>query len=127
MPDGTELEFRQVTMAEAIEMDSAIWQRERESLIQMLDDAKATPDQRVEKLEAHYERRGLASEMTRQLFRVGHSMHLLKTVSNETTRQHLDRLAPNQVCEIALRCVGYELKPGGEDTGKGTNQASTPP
>lgn len=107
--DGTELVLRQITMSEAVELDSMIWQKERTSIIQMLDDANATSEDRIGILRDHYERRGLATEMTRQLFRVPHARTVLDRVSEKTESHKLDRLSPNLVTELALRCVGYEL------------------
>lgn len=129
--DGTELVLRQITMAEAIEMESAIWQRERVALMQMLDDSQATAEQRVAQMKDHYERRGLASEMTRQLFRTHHAKDVIKKVAPPGSDVQIERLAPNVACELALRCVGYELRDPGEtedeDSGKAPEKKARQP
>ena len=124
--DGTQLQLRQLTMSEAIEMESQIWQLERQQIINMLDDAQATPEQRLDALKKHYEKRGLASEMTRQMFRANHAKSLLMKVAPEGDAVLIEKLAPNDVCELALRCIGYELNDSGTTSGKAQTQQTKP-
>lgn len=104
--DG-ELRLNQLTVGECIEMADLIWQREHHHLLARLDEAKADPADRLKALKDHDDVRGLASELTRQCFRLPNALAVLEKASDDASRDRIEKLAPDIVINLSLKALGY--------------------
>ena len=124
--DG-EIILRQLTISEAAEMADLVWQREHAVLLARLDDAQVSPEERLKALTSHDDSRGLASELTRQCFRMTHALEIIRKASDPKDHERLGQLPPDEVVHLGLQVLGYKDRTTGDkDSGKAKAEEKKP-
>lgn len=106
--DQGEIILRQLSISEAAEMADLVWQREHAVLLTRLDDAEVSPDERLKALSGHDDVRGLASELTRQCFRMNNAIEIIRKASEPKDHERLEQLTPDVVVNLGLQVLGYK-------------------
>ena len=115
-----QIELKQLSVAECIEVADKVWQVEQKELIGRLDAAQVDGPARLDELNRHDGTRGLASELTRQVFRLKHAMMVLEMACEDQSKDSIQSLSPADAVDLALRCLGYKETNEGEDAGDPT-------
>ena len=116
MTGEKQIELKQLSVAECIEVADKVWQVEKNELLNRLDEAKVDGASRLQQLNDHDARRGLASELTRQVFRLKNAMLVLDIASDKENKDSIQELSPSDAVELALRCLGYKEKNGEDES-----------
>ena len=106
--DLGELHLRQLTISECAEVADLVWQREHHEILKMLKEAEASSSERLTTLKEHDDRRGLASELTRQCFRMNNAITVLEKAADAADEERVKNLPPDVVVNLALRALGYD-------------------
>lgn len=119
---GDEVRARQLSLAEMASVIEVVWQRERASLLEDLDAVDADHATKVEAIAALREKRGLASYLLTQVFRLPSAIEVLSRVMEPEKVKALDSAT---AVDLALRCIGYD--PDEEDEGASPPEAPSQP
>mgnify|MGYP003627318130 CR=1 FL=1 len=103
-----ELHLRQLTISECAEVADLIWQREHIEIQKRLKEAESTSSEKLEALSRHDDLRGLASELTRQCFRMNNAITVLQKAADPADASRINNLAPDEVINLAIRTLGYK-------------------
>lgn len=96
-------------------------ERERKALLEDLEDAEATTEERLEKLREHRDQKGLSSILVRSAFSVDGAYQIVRLAMGGEYPERLEGLDPTKLSRLALACIGIDLDDmvaSGEAVGK---------
>ena len=130
--DGTILVPR-LKVQQIIDLAALRHEAERRELVQDLEDAGVTSEDRLERLRAHRKEVGLSSVIVRSAFSIDGAYRIIKYAMGGEFPSELDSLDPSNLSKLALACIGVDLDDlteggaeGKERTSVETGSASLP-
>ena len=99
-------------------------ERERRELVQDLEDAGVSAEERFERLRTHRKEIGLSSVVVRSAFTVDGAFQIIRLAMKGEFPAELEGLDPNNLSRLALACIGIDLDNLSERSAEG--KAATP-
>ena len=121
--DGTILVPR-LRVQEIIDLAVLRHERERRELVQDLEDAGVSAEERFERLRTHRKEIGLSSVVVRSAFTVDGAFQIIRLAMKGEFPAELEGLDPNNLSRLALACIGIDLDNLSERSAEG--KAATP-